>query len=338
LTTAAADRSRLLALIGSSWRTQAIYAMVLLGIADRLCQGDPVGLQELATEVGADQGALRRLLRGLRVLGLIRESDAGFALTPMGQLLNSGDGGESLADWVRWWAGDLQWRTWGALTEAVREGRPMRERFAPASGYEVHAASAGAAHVFHSAMAQLSAAVGPAVIACLRGAAACKVIDIGGGRGELLGQVLLARPETTGVLLEQNHALPTAREHLTQVGVIARCTVAQGDFFREVPAGADIYLLKSILHNWADAQAERLLRECRRAMKADARLAVIERAIDDDSPHEADVRADLNMLVGLGGLERTVNELHALFERCGLRACSVFDAGEYRIFLCRTGM
>jgi orsellinic acid C2-O-methyltransferase len=328
------DRARLLALIGSSWRTQAVHAMVCLGLADSLSPG-PASLEQLARLAGADVNALSRLLRALDFLGLVEQHAGGWTLTPMGGLLRSDSGHESLADWVRWWGGEVQWRTWGSLGDAVRQGRAMREHHAAGSRYELHATSQGAAHVFHSAMGQLSASVGPTLLQALSLIGPCTVADIGGGRGELLASVLKACAEATGVLFEQRHAFAAARKYLEREHVLDRCTLREGDFFRDVPAGADVYLLKSVLHNWDDQDVGRLLRRFRERMTGSARLAIIERALDEAAPTEADLRSDLNMLVALGGRERSLRELQDLLGRCGMHADSPIRAGQHQILICR---
>lgn len=328
----ALERARLLDLIGSSWRTQAIHAMVELRLADRLASG-PMTCVALAQAVAADEGALLRLLRGLCMLDLVETGGDTYRLTSMGQLLRTDREEDSLADWVRWWGG-VQWTTWGKLPDAVREGTPMRQRCTDAAGYALHATQRDVAQVFHKAMAQLSAGVAPELVAKLAALAPARIVDVGGGRAELLGQLLLACPHAQGILLEQEHALAAARDHLRRLDLLARCTLLAGDFFLDVPPAADVYLLKSVLHNWDDASAARILQTCRRAMRTDATLAVIERAFDDGAPEESTVRSDLNMLVSLGGRERSVGELDALLRRCGFAPGQPVRAGEHRLILC----
>ncbi|WP_427913400.1 methyltransferase [Ramlibacter sp. MMS24-I3-19] len=333
MSTPATERMRLLELIGSSWRTQAIHAMVELRIADRLAAGS-MQPPALAAAVGADAGALERLLRGLRLLGLLEACPGGVRLTCMGRMLRTDSEQESLADWVRWWAG-AQWGTWGHLPEAVREGEPMRARCSNAGGYGLHATDAAVAQLFHSAMGQLTSGIAPVLIERIGCLCSRHIVDVGGGRGELLVQVLRACPEARGILLEQEHAAAAARDHLEHWDLLRRCTVVTGDFFRDIPAGAQIYLLKSVLHNWDDVAAEHLLHACRSAMTEDAALAIIERVLDDQALDEAIVRSDLNMLVSLGGRERSVREMQQLLRRCGLSSEAPLVAGEHRLFVCR---
>jgi hypothetical protein len=120
------------------------------------------------------------------------------------------------------------------------------------------------------------------------------------------------------VVLDLELAGPGARHALAEAGVAARGTFVAGDFFTSIPKGGDVYLLKSVLHNWDDAAAVRILRGCRQAMTGDARLLVIERVIPPgNAPAEAKL-FDINMLVVIGGRERTEREYRALFAAAGL--------------------
>ena len=110
--------------------------------------------------------------------------------------------------------------------------------------------------------------------------------------------------------------LAGAASVLGEMGERAR-TVA-GDFFDEAPAGADLNVMKSVLHNWDDTDAGRILSTCRAAMAPEARLLVIERVVPEgNAPAEAKL-FDINMLVVAGGRERTELEHRRLFAAAGL--------------------
>lgn len=310
---------RLLDLIGSSWRTQAVHAMVRLRLADLLAR-QPLDAGTLAREAGADPSALARLLRALVLLDLLRrEDDDRYATTPMGALLRSDVVGQGLSRWAAWWSEHL-WPSWALLHEAVRTGRPVREQAQGQPGYAYQASSPATAAVFHGAMAELTALVAPAVADLLASRPYRLVVDVGGGHGELLAHLLKARPAARGILFDQAHALGGAPAHLARHGVLERCTLHEGDFLDEVPPGADVYLVKSVLHNLDDASALRLLRRVGQAMPAEARLVLIERWLGPEAS-ESGLRDDLNMLVGLGGRGRDREELARLLAAASL-ACT----------------
>jgi hypothetical protein len=117
------------------------------------------------------------------------------------------------------------------------------------------------------------------------------------------------------------HAAEAARRHLAESGVSDRCDLVTGSFFDAIPPGADVYVLKHIIHDWDDERAAFILRNCRRAAAPDARLLLIERIMPlrlEASPvHRTVVYADMAMLVGPGGRERTEDEFRLLLEGAG---------------------
>lgn len=152
------------------------------------------------------------------------------------------------------------------------------------------------------------------------------VVDVGGGTGELLS-VLLRRHGLRGVLFDRPHATDSARAHLRLAGVSERCEVIAGDFFSAVPKGGDVYLLKSILHDWEDSSALKILARCRAAMHRGDRLAVIERLapqrMSSLAAARSMARSDLNMLIGPGGQERTESAYRDLLTHCDLQVGGV---------------
>jgi hypothetical protein len=153
----------------------------------------------------------------------------------------------------------------------------------------------------------------------------------GGGLWQRLGAVLRRAPAAYGILQDQAAALAGAAESLERFGVAARCRIEVGDFFVGVPAGADLYLLKSVLHNWEDESCRLVLARCFDAMSPQASLLVIERLRPDapgHGPRDREVaRTDMNMLVSLSGQERSRGEYALLFADACLCLESVREAG-----------
>jgi hypothetical protein len=149
-----------------------------------------------------------------------------------------------------------------------------------------------------------------------------RVVDMGGGRGRLIATILAEHPHLRGILFDQPHVIEGAREVLTVVGVVERCELVGGSFFAAVPQGGDVYVLRNIIHDWQDEQAIAILTTCRRAMAGGARLVLVERYVPDD-PREAllVLHADLEMLVNVGGRERTTEEYEGLLARGGFQLC-----------------
>jgi hypothetical protein len=318
-------RTRLLGLINASWTTQAIATAVRLGIADHLAE-EPLSVDALSRATGSDPQALHRLLRALVTIEVLTESeDTCFALGELGCLLTSQAPG-SLAAWAEF-CGTRSWTGWQHLHDCVLTGRSARQLDGGSAGLEFLDDDPQAASLFNRAMGSLSFAVAQSVASTLSLEGASRVVDVGGGTGELLSVLLSVHPGLHGVLHDRPHAEDAARRKLLQAGVADRCDLLTGDFFEAVPAGGDLYLLKSVLHDWDDERARTILTRCRDAMGPSARLIVIERLMPDRlAASEADraiVRSDLNMLVGPGGRERTEAAYRELLADCGLRVVTV---------------
>lgn len=319
-----AARWRLVEQITGCWRTQALAAAVELELPDRLIGGART-MDDLARETGCNPDALQRLLRALCVLDVCCEQrDGRFGLSPAGEwLLRESDCGDSsLRAMVRWWAGPL-WALWPELGSCVRSGRSARERLTGQTGYGFLDGGGEASRLFHGAMRGLTAAVAADVARQPLWKAAAWVVDVGGGEGELVAAIAQAHPSLRGTVMDRADAAPGARSRLAARGLGRRVRFEVGDFFNAVPAGADWYLLKSILHNWDDAAAARILACCAAAAPRGGGLLVVERLRPTRmrAGHRDDgvARADLNMLMGLGGRERSLAEYERLLLAAGFR-------------------
>jgi hypothetical protein len=297
--------------------TQMIHVAARLGLADRLAR-EPRPVADLAISVGADPQALYRLLRALASLGIFAEIQAGeFALTPQAELLRA-DAEGSLRDIALLYGEEWVWHAYGNLMHSVRTGVPafVRTHHQPLYGY-LHEHPRAAAQ-FNAAMTAFSNQEAAAILASYDFARVETVVDIGGGQGALLAALLRAHPQITGTLFDLPSVIAGARDLLDEGGFADRAHCRAGDFFDEAPAGADLYVMKSVLHNWEDADARRIVATCRAAMKAESRLLVIERVVPEGNvPAEATL-FDINMLVMAGGRERTEAEYRALLAQSGL--------------------
>jgi len=306
--------AKLLGIVNSSWMAQATCVAAELGIADQLASG-PKTTDELARASGCHAPSLRRLMGALTSLDLCAErGDGAFELTPMGALLRK-DAPNSVRSWTIWW-GRYLWPVWANLLYSVKAGTDARRLLAGTEGFDPLERNATMAATFYEAMVELTRLVGRGVCRSYDFSGMKQVVDVGGGYGELLGAVLKAYPAMRGILFDLPRAVQGARPHLESLGVGDRCNFIAGSFFDSVPGGADAYLLKSVIHNWDDAQSAIILRNCRRAMSPDAKLLLVEQLMPvhmEASPRvQAMARADLNMLVTHGARERTEAEFQRL--------------------------
>ena len=291
--------------------TQMIYAAARLGVADALAHG-PRSAAQVATEVGAERRALYRLLRALASIGIFAETpDGSFAMTPLADALRT-DAPGSLRSLAVLYGEEWLWCAYGRTLQSVRSGQPA---FADANGdtlYDYLDRDASAAAMFHEAMSGYSAQEASAIVAAYDLSDGHRVVDVGGGHGTLVAAMLQAHAHLTGVVFDLPAVLGGAERRFADAGLAARAACVAGDFFATVPDGGDVYVLKSVLHNWDDAACLTILRACRRAMTQQARLLVIERLIPPgNAPSEAKL-FDINMLVVAGGRERTDGEYRAL--------------------------
>jgi O-methyltransferase domain/Dimerisation domain len=297
--------------------TQMIHVAARLGLADHLAAG-PCPVDALAAAIGAEPQALHRLLRALASLGIFAEDAAGdFSLTPQAQLLRSDVQG-SLRDIALLYGEDWLWQAYGNMMHSVRTGAPafVKTHGQPFYGY-LHEHPRAAAR-FNAAMTGFSSQETAAILEACDFAEVRSVVDIGGGHGALLAALLRAHPHLNGILFDLPSVVAGAGQVLGEAGIAERARCLAGDFFDEAPAGADLYVMKSVLHNWDDADAQRILMTCGAAMRPDARLLVIERVVPQgNAPAEAKL-FDINMLVVAGGLERTEPEYRRLLQESGL--------------------
>jgi len=324
-----AARRRLLELINASWTTQAIAAGVELRIPDLLAEG-PRDIASLAQASSCHPPALERLLRALASVDVVEERDADtFALTRTGALLRT-DASDSLAWWSRL-CGGRSWTAWAGLADSVRTGQSQRRRTGGSDDFSNYESDHAAADVFNRAMCDLTKPVADAIVATVDFTGVDRIVDIGGGYGQLLAMILAAHPRMHGVLFDLEQAMASAGSVFARAGVAERCELVGGSFFDAIPGGADAYLLKSVLHNWDDEHCRAILRKCRQAMAQNgaARLLVIERLRPErfaaTRRDQAIARSDLNMLVSLGGRERTVQEYAAMLAAAGLCSAHLSD-------------
>ncbi len=176
-----------------------------------------------------------------------------------------------------------------------------------------------AAQIFDEAMTRRSATENDAVLAAYDFAQASKVVDVGGGQGTLLSAILAAFPHLRGVLFDVAHVVDGARVSMRGSAGEERCRLHAGDFFLDaLPADADAYLLKKVIHDWDDQRARGIRQACRRAMSGNARLLLIKPVVPRGNDPSFAKLLDLFILVWPGGRERTEAEHQALLESAGL--------------------
>jgi hypothetical protein len=311
-------------LLTGSWVAQGIYAVAALGVADHL-GSQPASVDRLARAVDANEDALYRVLRMLAPAGLFEEFPGKrFSLTPLGALLRS-DHPNSMRHFAIYNGVPWHWGMWGDIERSVKTGSPATPNRSQQSLFEYLAGDGEAAAVFDAAMADLSNARDVSAISGYDFSRFATVVDVGGGEGRLISSVLASYPSVSGILFDLAEVIERARPVIAAAGLAPRCALVAGSFFDTVPAGADAYLLKQVLHDWQDDAAATILTNCRRAMSAHSVVLVIEMIVPDDPGPSMAKLSDIEMLVSVGGRERTLGEYRTLLAGAGLLLCDVHD-------------
>ena len=305
------------------WISQALGTIVEIGVPDQLAKGAR-RCSDIAREAGVSEDGLYRLLRALASVGLFIESaDRQFKLTGMGQLLR-GDHPESLAGYARFTAHDSTWRPWGQLGYSVKTGMPAFDHVFNASIFEHLSRNPEVAAVFDGAMTSISATEARATSDAYNFKGVRTLMDVAGGHGLMLATVLRRHKMMRGVLFDLPHVAAGAAATFARAGITGRVRIESGDFFKELPSGADAIIMKHIVHDWDDDSATRILQACHRALGPRGKVLIVDPVVPPgNAPHYGKL-LDLEMLVLTPrGRERTKAEFVRLLRGAGFRLSRV---------------
>jgi SAM-dependent methyltransferase len=311
--------------------SQAIHVAARLGVVDCLVDG-PKTAEELGLATKAHAPSLKRLLRALVNLDVFTEDSLGrFQVTKLGETLRRNHP-SFIRPWVIFLGSSFMWKPWGALYETVLTGKTAFAEIYQISFFKYLADHPEDAAVFNEAMSAGSSASVSSFLAAYDFSRFERIVDIGGGQGELLRGILVANPKAHGVLFDYPSVVAGANGLRT--GEVAnRCEVVGGDFFTSVPEGGDAYLLKTVIHDWDDDEAVKILRNCRRAIKPEGRLLLFETVVSASNRPESGLM-DAMALV-LGGRERTESEFSAILREAGFSIKQVIPGRSGSIIECQ---
>ncbi|WP_063800440.1 methyltransferase [Bradyrhizobium lablabi] len=329
---------RLFDLIQSHRVTAVIYVAARLGLAELLSYG-PQTAGKLAKATGADERSLRRLLTALSTIGICsRTGEDSYALTEVGACLD-GAAEQSVKGWAILEAEMLS-KSWSGMLESVMTGKTFAELQGVADSFELMGRTPGNVDKFNLAMTELTRLVTPDILRSYDFSGISRLMDVGGGSGELLGAIAQQNRKLRGTVFDLPRCAEAAGKHLRQIGVSDRVEFVAGDFFESVPAVADAIILKSIIHDWNDARSISILRNCQQALPGGGKLLLVERLMpeapgvtNDDKAH---AMSDLNMMRGPGGSERTKGQYRDLLERSGFALAAVHPAGRFNVIEARS--
>jgi SAM-dependent methyltransferase len=307
--------ARLLELIHMRLISESIYAVASLGIADLLAS-EPRTAEALAERTGVNAPYLRRVMRALVSFGVFAVDSAGrFALTPMGQYLKRNADG-SLHSAALLFGGKDSARMIELFLECVTKGKSAAQiRFGTWTNWiESDPELLG---YFNAAMTAFSTIHLTGVFEAYDFSHGARFVDIGGGHGRILAEILKRNPKMRGVLFDMPHALEGGRKTIAEAGLADRCEVVSGDFFVSVPDGGDTYLLSRVIHDWNDEQSVDILKVIRKAIAPNGRLILLEAMLRPAGEAIFPALSDLNMLIRTGGCERTEAEYRTLYQAAG---------------------
>ena len=292
-----------------------IACVAKLGIPD-LVEHGPKSPEELAGESGTNKESLYRLMRASACVGVLTEApDGRFSQTPLSAVLRT-----NAAPSLRAFAimHGTQWlsRGWADLDYSVRTGLRALDK-----SYGTHIFNYFKEHpeegkVFHQAMTDLSTIDGPAVAEAYDFAGIGSIVDVAGGHGLLLATILERYPQMKGTLYEMAHVLEGAKNGPLR-SMLDRCRLDSGDMFCSVPAAADAYIMKHIIHDWTDEQCVQILKACRKAVNPGGKLLVVDNVIPPGNGFHPGKFLDIQMMLFPGGRERTEKEFGELFAASG---------------------
>jgi hypothetical protein len=326
-------QQHVLGLITGYWLSQCVRVAAKLGVADVLARG-PKTPEALAEQLGANAPALRRVLRALASAGVFAEDARGrFRLTPAAKTLQTGAPG-SLRDFARMMVDDYNWDAWAGLDHAVVRGALPFDQVHGEPIFEYLAKHPDDEALFAASMASISGTENDAVARAYPFGKLRTLVDVGGAHGHLLATILRRHKKLRGILYDQPQVVAAAGASgfLSAPELAGRHELVGGSFFDRVPAGADAYLMKYILHDWDDEKCLRILGNCRDAMAEGGRVLVVEHVIPKGNGAYWGKLLDVNMLALTGGQERTREEFRELFARAGLKLARVWPtAGALRV-------
>ena len=300
--------------------TRALGCVAELEIAEKLKNG-PKSVALLAAETGVKEEPLYRVLRALAAEGVFEEQTAKtFVLTPTADLLRR-DAKGSMRNMMLFLATRIHFELAPEMMHSLKTGETVVEKVHKMPCFEYLEKDKVTSEIFNDAMTDFSAVVIPAVLeeydfSYLNGKT---LIDIAGGHGKVLTEILLKYPEIRGKLFDLEHVVNGSKPRIDSLGLTGRCSVCSGDFFKEVPE-ADAYIMKNIIHDWDDEKATTILRNIHKASPLDARVILLEAVIAPGNAPSVGKWLDLEMLLLPGGKERTEEEYRELFAGAGFSA------------------
>jgi len=322
----------LMGMVNGYWVSRCLFVAAELGISDHLTGDTAKSINDLASLTQADAKSLYRVMRALAGVGIYAEIEPfHFINTPKSALLQSKVPG-GVRPFVRMALGGEHFEAWGDLMHSVRTGETGVKHV---YGMEIwqyfnQPQNNERSKVFNESMSALSENLGAMATAAYDFSPYSTIVDIGGGYGSLIASILKSVPNSTtkGMVFDLESVVSEAKMKVSDPVLIQRCEFVAGDFFKSVVAGADLYIMKWIIHDWSDEDCKVILNNVRKAMKPDSKLLILDSVIETGNVFQPEKFMDVNMLVMTGGKERTEQEFSVLLSSVGLRLQNIYNRGK----------
>jgi hypothetical protein len=302
-------------MVHNLWLAAGIGVVAELGIADLLKEG-PRTVDELAELTGTDKRSLYRVMRMLATQGIFKEiRGKRFISTPLAKPLRE----DQIRDLLLLHMTPRHFQMFGEMITSVRTGKNVSGRMGGSALFDHIGNDESRNQRFNKAMTSATRMQASAILSAFPFKGCRKIIDVGGGQGLLLAAILHRNSQAEGVVFDLPKAVAHAGEVISSYSLGERMRAEEGDFFKKVPGGGDIYIMKSILHDWDDDASLKILGNVRDAMGEGSRLLVIDSVLDEGNSPSFGKMTDILMMVSAGGKERTRAEWETLLGRAGLR-------------------
>ncbi len=303
--------------------TQCLYVVAKLNIADHIANGNK-SINALAAITDTKPEPLHRVMRCLVSLGFFEEkTDNIFSLNQVAEDLRS-DSENTIKDFIIL-CGEELYQSAGELLYTVKTGLPAFDHIYGMSHWKYLDKHPDKAKIFHDAMQKGTGPMLREIIKHYDFASYKKIVDVGGGKGHLLCEILSNNPHVTGVVFDLENAKNSAINYIKEKSLDNRCEFVMGNFFISIPANGDIYLLKVVLHDWDNESAKLILQNCRKKMSKSSKLLIIEKVIENDKFKDLACLGDINMLVTCAGKERTLVEFQNLLGSADLQLTKIIN-------------
>lgn len=308
----------LFTLLNMAWAGQAVFVATKFGIVDHLANG-PKSVAELARLTGAGEAHVHQLMRALASWEVFARDESGrYRLTPLSEPLVT-----ERSSWLRYYVliwGEQYYPAAGQMLEMMRSGRTGYELAHGEPAWKHTKIAPETLKLFVDFMSSVTDTQCEAVAAAFDFTPYRSVVDVGGGRASLISAVLLANPHLRGTIVDLPYMEEPAGERISRSNLADRCTFAGGSFLESVPAGADVYMIKHVLHDWSDTEVPKILGNISAAMTGESVLIIVEGVLDDSDGADRVLKLqDLERMFLTGGKGRTRGEFESLLQGAGLQ-------------------